>query len=151
MFENHLHECCNILQCVCHVPFSWTPLDLITQVSVIRPYTWAFPWFLGLHWGTGSIMEERASQDAGTKEGWRILEVGEDDATSWQGKLWEWICTSLIHAFYPFTISHSKLLFLIKTYTELRCSECARRENNNNNNSPGEAALVYSRLLINAV
>lgn len=30
-------------------------------------------------------MEEGASQDAGTKEGWRILEVGEDDTTSWQG------------------------------------------------------------------
>ena len=52
---------------------------------------------------------------------------------------------SPIHAFYPFTLGHSELLSLRKTYPELTCSECARKQ------SLGEVALVYSQLLINAV
>lgn len=96
-----------------------------------------------LHRGTGSIMEEGASRGRGTRRAGEFGNREREPNVMKRGKVWEWMGISPIHAL-PFTLGHSELLSLIKTYPELTCSECARK-------SISEVALVYSQLLINVV
>ena len=72
--------------CTFHLPFLMDTFGSCCAGSVISPYPWAFPGSFSLLRGTGSIMEEGASRGRGTKEGWRIWEVGEEDPMSWKKK-----------------------------------------------------------------
>ena len=169
-FENHLYKCCNILAaggegrgcclkflkprkakgklsacCTFHLPFLMDTFGSCCAGSVISPYPWAFPGSFSLLRGTGSIMEEGASRGRGTKEGWRIWEVGEEDPMSWKKKGLG-MDGHLTHpCFLPLYPWPFWIVFSNKNIPRTHMFRICQKK------SLGEVALVYSQLRINAV